>query len=166
MAVAGLKEPSQLAPDFNAAGGRVFGSGWVFVTVGKDGKLAIETRPGQDNPMMDGKRALLGERLGVARGPGRVRPGPRRRCSLAVQPDRRGSRGSILWAELLTLVIGRPLVGRRYAPIREAGHPCASLCSPNGAAGPPASCAPVAQGIERLPPEQKAAGSNPAGGTT
>ena len=26
-------------------------------------------------------------------------------------------------------------------------------------------CAPVAQGIERLPPEQKAAGSNPAGGT-
>jgi hypothetical protein len=27
-------------------------------------------------------------------------------------------------------------------------------------------CAPVAQGIERLPPEQKAAGSNPAGGTT
>ena len=27
-------------------------------------------------------------------------------------------------------------------------------------------CAPVAQGIERLPPEQKAAGSNPAGGTS
>ncbi len=46
--------------DFNAAGGRVFGSGWVFITVAKDGKLAIETRPGQDNPMMDGKRALLG----------------------------------------------------------------------------------------------------------
>ena len=46
--------------DFNAAGGRVFGSGWVFVTVTKDGKLAIETRPNQDNPMMDGKRVLLG----------------------------------------------------------------------------------------------------------
>lgn len=46
--------------DFNAAGGRQFGSGWVFVTVSKDGKLAIETRPNQDNPMMDGKRALLG----------------------------------------------------------------------------------------------------------
>ena len=46
--------------DFNAAGGRVFGSGWVFVTVTKDGKLALETRPNQDNPMMDGKRALLG----------------------------------------------------------------------------------------------------------
>jgi Fe-Mn family superoxide dismutase len=46
--------------DFNAAGGRVFGSGWVFVTVAKDGKLGIETRPNQDNPIMDGKRALLG----------------------------------------------------------------------------------------------------------
>jgi Fe-Mn family superoxide dismutase len=46
--------------DFNAAGGRVFGSGWVFVTVSKDGKLAIETRPNQDNPIMDGKRALIG----------------------------------------------------------------------------------------------------------
>lgn len=29
----------------------------------------------------------------------------------------------------------------------------------------PSRSAPVAQGIERLPPEQKAAGSNPAGGT-
>lgn len=50
----------KMQDDFNAAGGRVFGSGWVFITVAKDGKLAIETRPGQDNPMMDGKRALLG----------------------------------------------------------------------------------------------------------
>ena len=46
--------------DFNAAGLRQFGSGWVFVTVSKDGKLAIETRPNQDSPIMDGKRALLG----------------------------------------------------------------------------------------------------------
>lgn len=46
--------------DFNAAGGRQFGSGWVFVTVDKSGKLAIETRPNQDNPAMDGKRALMG----------------------------------------------------------------------------------------------------------
>ena len=46
--------------DFNAAGGRQFGSGWVFVTVAKDGKLAIETRPNQDSPIMDGKRVLLG----------------------------------------------------------------------------------------------------------
>ncbi|ABD05318.1 Superoxide dismutase [Rhodopseudomonas palustris HaA2] len=46
--------------DFNAAGGKQFGSGWVFVTVGKDGKLAIEARPNQDTPLMDGKRVLLG----------------------------------------------------------------------------------------------------------
>ncbi len=46
--------------DFNAAGGRQFGSGWVFVIVDKGGKLSIETRPNQDNPMMDGKRALMG----------------------------------------------------------------------------------------------------------
>jgi len=46
--------------DFNAAGGRQFGSGWVFVTVTKDGKLAIETRPNQDTPIMDGKRVLMG----------------------------------------------------------------------------------------------------------
>src|SRR5229473_843375 len=46
--------------DFNAAGGRQFGSGWVFVTVTKDGKLAIETRPNQDTPIMDGKRVLIG----------------------------------------------------------------------------------------------------------
>lgn len=46
--------------DFNAAGARQFGSGWVFVVVSKDGKLAIETRPNQDSPLMEGKRALMG----------------------------------------------------------------------------------------------------------
>jgi Fe-Mn family superoxide dismutase len=46
--------------DFNASGGRQFGSGWVFVIVDKTGKLSIENRPNQDNPIMDGKRALLG----------------------------------------------------------------------------------------------------------
>lgn len=50
----------KLRTDFNAAGGRVFGSGWVFVTVSKDGKLALETRPNQDSPLMDGKRVLFG----------------------------------------------------------------------------------------------------------
>jgi Fe-Mn family superoxide dismutase len=46
--------------DFNTAGARVFGSGWVFVTVTGEGKLAIETRPNQDSVLLDGKRALLG----------------------------------------------------------------------------------------------------------
>jgi Fe-Mn family superoxide dismutase len=46
--------------DFNAAGGRVFGSGWVFVTVDRDGKLALTTKPNQDTPLMDGQRVLMG----------------------------------------------------------------------------------------------------------
>ncbi len=46
--------------DFNAAGARVFGSGWVLVTVTKDGKLALEARPNQDTPLMEGKRVLIG----------------------------------------------------------------------------------------------------------
>ncbi len=46
--------------DFNAAGLRVFGSGWVFVTVTRDGKLAVETRPNQDSPLMEAKRVLFG----------------------------------------------------------------------------------------------------------
>ena len=50
----------KLQNDFNAAGGRVFGSGWVFVTVARDGKLAIETKPNQDTPIMEGKRVLFG----------------------------------------------------------------------------------------------------------
>jgi superoxide dismutase, Fe-Mn family len=50
----------KLQTEFNAAGARVFGSGWVFLTVTKDGQLAIETKPNQDTPLMDGKRVLFG----------------------------------------------------------------------------------------------------------
>lgn len=50
----------KLKSAFNAAGLRVFGSGWVFVTVTRDGKLALETKPNQDTPLMDGKMVLMG----------------------------------------------------------------------------------------------------------
>jgi Fe-Mn family superoxide dismutase len=50
----------KLKTDFNGAGTRVFGSGWVFVTVTRDGKLAIESKPNQDTPLMEGKRVLFG----------------------------------------------------------------------------------------------------------
>jgi Fe-Mn family superoxide dismutase len=50
----------KMQDDFNAAGGRVFGSGWVFVTVDRSGKLALESKPNQDTPLMDGKRVLFG----------------------------------------------------------------------------------------------------------
>jgi len=42
-----------------AAGG-VFGSGWGWLVVGTDGQLAIEGRPNQDSPLMDGKTPILG----------------------------------------------------------------------------------------------------------
>ncbi len=51
---------AKLVEDFNAAGGRVFGSGWVFVTVDKSGKLGLVSKPNQDTPLMDGQRVLLG----------------------------------------------------------------------------------------------------------
>jgi Fe-Mn family superoxide dismutase len=50
----------KLQEQFNAAGLRVFGSGWVFVTVSTDGKLALTTKPNQDTPLIDGQRVLIG----------------------------------------------------------------------------------------------------------
>lgn len=45
---------------FNRMGLGQFGSGWVFVTVTKEGKLALVAKPNQDNPMMDGAKVLFG----------------------------------------------------------------------------------------------------------
>ncbi len=50
----------KMKTDFNALGGRVFGSGWVFVTVDQSGRLALTSRPNQDTPLMDNQRVLLG----------------------------------------------------------------------------------------------------------
>ena len=43
----------------NKGGVGRFGSGWVWL-VDSGGKLAVESTPNQDNPMMDGKRPIFG----------------------------------------------------------------------------------------------------------
>ena len=50
----------KLQEQFNSAGVKQFGSGWVFVTVAPDGKLALMARPNQDTALMDGGRVLMG----------------------------------------------------------------------------------------------------------
>ncbi len=39
--------------DFTAAGATRFGSGWAWLCVKEDGKLAVCSTPNQDNPLMD-----------------------------------------------------------------------------------------------------------------
>ncbi|MFA5948822.1 MAG: superoxide dismutase [Hyphomicrobium sp.] len=51
---------AKLQEQFNTAGTKVFGSGWVFITADKDGKLALQPKPNQDTPLMDGGRVLMG----------------------------------------------------------------------------------------------------------
>lgn len=45
---------------FNAAGVGRFGSGWAWLIVEKGGAVSIMSTPNQDNPLMEGKTAVLG----------------------------------------------------------------------------------------------------------
>jgi Fe-Mn family superoxide dismutase len=45
---------------FTKAGVTRFGSGWAWLIVGQDGKLAITSTPNQDSPIMEGLTPILG----------------------------------------------------------------------------------------------------------
>ena len=45
---------------FNKAGVGRFGSGWAWLTMDKNGSLAIESTPNQDTPVSSGKLVILG----------------------------------------------------------------------------------------------------------
>ncbi|MGI8588379.1 MAG: superoxide dismutase [Chloroflexia bacterium] len=45
---------------FNAAGATRFGSGWAWLTAGKNGELSVTSTPNQDSPLMDGATPILG----------------------------------------------------------------------------------------------------------
>ena len=45
---------------FTKAATTRFGSGWAWLVVGKDGKLAVTSTPNQDSPFMEGTTPILG----------------------------------------------------------------------------------------------------------
>jgi len=45
---------------FKAAATGRFGSGWAWLVAAKDGAVTIESTPNQDNPLMEGKHAVIG----------------------------------------------------------------------------------------------------------
>jgi Fe-Mn family superoxide dismutase len=48
-----------LKAQFNDAGVKRFGSGWVWLVL-KDGKLQVTSTPNQDNPLMEGVYPVMG----------------------------------------------------------------------------------------------------------
>lgn len=88
---------AQLKESFNKASAGQFGSGcWAMVLVDISGKLSLTTHANQDSPLMDGKRALLGNDVWE------------HACYLKYQ-NRRPAYPSAWWN-----VVNWPAVGERY----------------------------------------------------
>jgi superoxide dismutase, Fe-Mn family len=51
---------SKFKEQFNAAASARFGSGWAWLVSDGSGALSIESTPNQDNPLMDGRYAIMG----------------------------------------------------------------------------------------------------------
>jgi Fe-Mn family superoxide dismutase len=51
---------SKFKEEFAKAAGGVFGSGWAWLVVGADGKLAVVSTPNQDSPLMKQQKPILG----------------------------------------------------------------------------------------------------------
>jgi Fe-Mn family superoxide dismutase len=45
---------------FNDAGTKRFGSGWAWLVLGQDGKLAVTSTANQDSPLMTGQHPIMG----------------------------------------------------------------------------------------------------------
>ncbi len=50
----------QLKAAFNDAGAKRFGSGWAWLVIGADGKLAVTSTANQDSPLIDGLYPVMG----------------------------------------------------------------------------------------------------------
>ncbi|WP_456275980.1 superoxide dismutase [Bacillus sp. AK128] len=50
----------QFKEDFSKAATTRFGSGWAWLVVNQNGSLEVTSTPNQDNPVMEGKVAILG----------------------------------------------------------------------------------------------------------
>ena len=50
----------QFKAAFNDAGAKRFGSGWAWLVIGTDGKLAVTSTANQDSPLIDGNYPVMG----------------------------------------------------------------------------------------------------------
>ncbi len=55
-----FKDFKSFREQFNAAAKKVFGSGWAWLTIDKDGALTVSTTANQDSPISEGLSPLLG----------------------------------------------------------------------------------------------------------